>query len=121
MQSSDTGTEKRGRGRPRKPVDPNEEVIIRRGRGRPIGSKNKPKDEKKGKKRSYTVSEKALAHRRQVTNALPARSEEEMAYNARLIEHTLRPMPTGMILRHSSPALLHICSSVRKTGSMLGI
>ena len=90
MQSSDTGTEKRGRGRPRKPVDPNEEVIIRRGRGRPIGSKNKPKDEKKGKKRSYTVSEKALAHRRQVTNALPARSEEEMAYNARLIEHTMR-------------------------------
>lgn len=113
---SDTGTAKRGRGRPRKEInpdaipaekrsrgrprtrqepDPNAE---KRSRGRPAGSKNRPKPKKagrpKGSKSGYTVSEKALAQRQ--TNAINnlatkvAVTEEGKAYNARLIEHIMR-------------------------------
>ena len=109
---SDTGTAKRGRGRPRKEIDPDaipaekrsrgrprtrpepDPNAEKRSRGRPAGSKNKPKPPKRGKpkgtKNGYTVSEKALAQRRELHNALPARNEEERNYNARLIEHIMR-------------------------------
>ena len=74
MESSDTGTVKK--------------------RGRPKGSKNRPKPKKigrpKGSKSSYTVSPAALSQRRKIHNVLPAKTEEEMAYNARLIEHIMR-------------------------------
>ena len=60
MNSGDTGTAKRGRGRPK-------------------GSKNKPKPKKtgrpKGSKSGYTVSEKALAQRRNNIQLMPARNE----------------------------------------------
>lgn len=101
MEISDTGTEKRGRGRPRKPIDPNAPVKEKKSRGRPKGSKNKPKEPEKrgtgrpkGKKSGYTVSEKALAQRQ--TNALNnlatkvAVTDEGKAYNARLIQHIIR-------------------------------
>ena len=75
MASGDTGTAKK--------------------RGRPKGSKNKPKiGRPKGSKSGYTVSEKALAQRQ--TNALHnvatkvAVTEEGRQYNARLIEHIMR-------------------------------
>ena len=71
---------------------------VKRGRGRPTGSKNKPKPKKKGRpkgsKSGYTVSEKALAQRQ--TNSLNnlatkvAVTDEGKAYNARLIEHIMR-------------------------------
>ena len=66
---------------------------VKRTRGRPKGSKNKPKQKKtgrpKGSKSSYTVSEKALAQRRSHT-ILPARNPEEFEYNTRLINHIMR-------------------------------
>lgn len=71
---------------------------VKRGRGRPKGSKNKPKPKKmgrpKGSKSSYTVSEKALIQRqtnvRNNTTLLPAETPEEFSYNARMIEHVMR-------------------------------
>jgi len=113
---SDTGTVKRGRGRPRKEVDPDaipaekrsrgrprtrplpDPNAEKKGRGRPAGSKNKPKEKKpgrkKGQKSSYTVSEKALAQRQlnvlHHTTTKVAVTEEGKAYNARLIEHIMR-------------------------------
>ena len=72
--SSDTGTAKRGR-------------------GRPPGSKNKPKiGRPKGSKSGYTVSEKALAQRKAVgiQKVKPAETPEEMAYNTRLIQHIMQ-------------------------------
>ena len=63
----------------------------KRGRGRPKGSKDK---KKRVNKNGYTVSEKALAQRQ--TNALHnlatkvAVTDEGKAYNARLIEHIMR-------------------------------
>ena len=66
MGSSDTGT-------------------VKRGRGRPKGSKDK-------KKRGYTVSEKAIAQRKDVgiKKRMPAETPEEFDYNARLITHVMR-------------------------------
>ena len=77
--------------------------------GRPKGSKNKPKvipitaqgeqkqPEKrkgrpKGRTSTYTVTEKALAQRKEagIKKVMPAETPEEMAYNARLIEHIMR-------------------------------
>ena len=61
--------------------------------GRPKGSKNKPKgkiiDPLTGAKRSYTMTAKALAQRRERMALTPAESEEEKNYNARQIEHVL--------------------------------
>lgn len=63
-------------------------------RGRPKGSKNKPKPKKigrpKGSKSGYTVSETALAQRRNNTATKFARNDEEREYNSRLIEHIMR-------------------------------
>lgn len=56
--------------------------------GRPKGSKNK-----KGlghKNKGYTVSEKALAQRRNNAALKPAETPAEMDYNARQIEHIMR-------------------------------
>ena len=62
-----------------------------RGRGRPKGSKNKPKiGRPKGKKSGYTMTEKALAQRREHTAIKFARNDEEREYNARLIDHVMR-------------------------------
>lgn len=86
--------------------------------GRPKGSKNKPKTARaeentaiisennseniigkrkrgrpKGRKSSYTVTEKALAQRRDASGAIKAKdpeTEEERDYNSRLIEHILQ-------------------------------
>lgn len=52
---------------------------VKRKRGRPKGTGGK-----------YTVSSKALAQRRENFNVLPATTEEEKSYNARLIEHVMR-------------------------------
>lgn len=73
--------------------------------GRPKGSKNKPMGEDtgnvtvqrktgrpKGRKSGYTVTEKALAQRREVgmKKVQPASTPEEFEYNSRLIEHIMR-------------------------------
>lgn len=60
MASSNTGTAKRGRGRP------------------------------KGSKSSYTMTENALAQRRENSATKYARNDEEREYNARLIDHVMR-------------------------------
>ena len=60
---------------------------VKRGRGRPKGSKDK-------KKRSYTVSEKAIAQRRAVSpitqTAIQQKTPGDIEENARLIEHIMR-------------------------------
>ena len=69
---------------------------VKRGRGRPPGSKNKPKPKKtgrpKGSKSGYTVSEKALAQRKKagIQKLMPASTSEEMDYNSRLIQHIMQ-------------------------------
>jgi len=87
-------TVKRGRGRPRKERPEVDDTAEKKGRGRPKGSKNKPKPKKqgrpKGRKSGYTVSEKALMQRRENAHVIPAKTEAELAYNARLIEHVMR-------------------------------
>jgi len=50
--------------------------------GRPKGAKDK-------KQRSYTVSSKAIAQRRNNSALLPAETDEEKAYNSRMIQHLL--------------------------------
>ena len=60
MASGNTGTAKRGRGRP------------------------------KGSKSGYTMTENALAQRRENTAIKYARNDEEREYNARLIDHAMR-------------------------------
>lgn len=94
---------KRGRGRPKgslnkkgrkEPVKVLNEDGTARGRGRPKGSKNKLKPKKagrpKGSKSSYTVSEKALAQRRDNVALKPANTPDEMDFNARQIMHIMR-------------------------------
>ena len=55
--------------------------------GRPKGAKDKkPRVNKNG----YTVSKKALAQRRKNSALIPANDPEEVAYNARRIEHMLK-------------------------------
>ena len=75
-------------------MDNGDTGTVKRGRGRPKGSKNKPKPKKtgrpKGSKSSYTVSEKALAQRRQ-NSAMPIpTTPEEIDYNSRLIGHVMQ-------------------------------
>lgn len=96
MDINDTGVVKRGRGRPRKPVDPSlaMEPKESRGRGRPKGSKNKPKPPKKGRPKGstslYTLTPAALEQRRNNVALLPADTPEEVELNARQIEHVIR-------------------------------
>lgn len=78
MESSDTGT-------------------VKRGRGRPKGSKNKPKPKHKGRpkgsKSGYTVSEKALAQRKkngEMLTVAPIDTPEAIDYNSRLIQHIIQ-------------------------------
>lgn len=62
-----------------------------RGRGRPKGSKNKPKRGRpKGRTSGYTMTEKALAQRRENSATKFARNDEEREYNAHLIDHIMR-------------------------------
>lgn len=69
----------------------NDTGVVKRGRGRPPGSKNKPKTGRpKGRKSGYTVSSTALLQRRRIAGSLPAETEEERSYNARLIDHVMR-------------------------------
>ena len=74
-------------------MESNDTGVVKK-RGRPKGSKNKPKPKKtgrpKGSKSSYTVSEKALAQRQHNTKIFPAETDEERAFNARQIEHIIR-------------------------------
>ena len=84
-----------GRGRPKGSLNRPKEVIAaeraekeslpKRGRGRPKGSKDKSK-------REYTMTEKALAARREYTPLKPIdspKTPEELDYNARLIDHIM--------------------------------
>ena len=52
-----------------------------------MGSKDK---KKRVNKNGYTVSEKALAQRRNNSGLIPARNDEEREYNARMIEHIMQ-------------------------------
>ena len=74
-------------------MESNDTGVVKK-RGRPKGSKNKPKPRKqgrpKGSKSSYTVSEKALAQRQNNAKIFPAETDEERAFNAREIEHIIR-------------------------------
>lgn len=98
MGNEELVVEKRGRGRPRKPVDPALalEPKERRGRGRPKGSKNKPKPPVRGKRKGdhnknpYKMSPAALEQRRNNTALLPVDTPEERILNARQIEHIIR-------------------------------
>ena len=98
MGNEEAVVEKRGRGRPRKPVDPALalEPKEKRGRGRPKGSKNKPKPPVRGKRKGdhnknpYKMTPAALAQRRNNTALLPADTPEERILNARQIEHIIR-------------------------------
>ena len=89
------------------------------GRGRPKGSKNKPKTASvvadtvqesqetsvvpvkrkpgrpKGSKSGYTVSEKALAQRRQNCSVPMPKTEEEIDYNTRLLQHIMEVNEIG--------------------------
>ena len=76
------------------------EYLPKKGRGRPKGSLNKPKkvvvgyddDGKpitKRKNRGYTMSEKALAQRQEGRMIKDPKTEEDIAYNARLIQHIM--------------------------------
>ena len=74
-------------------MESNDTGVVKK-RGRPKGSKNKPKPRKqgrpKGSKSSYTVSEKALAQRQNNAKIFHAETDEERAFNAREIEHIIR-------------------------------
>lgn len=67
-------------------------------RGRPVGSKNKPKEVEvvkktgrpKGSKSGYTVSEKALAQRQNNLMIKQPKTDEERDYNYRLINHIMQ-------------------------------
>ena len=106
----------------------------KRGRGRPKGSKNKTPEEKakankpkkrgrpaksskigrpKGSKSSYTLTEKALAQRKEaspmVDYSRPAKNEEEMVYNAKSIEHILMIQEIASHADRSDPMSLRSC------------
>ena len=106
------GRTKGAKNRPKEVIQAEREAkaaMPKRGRGRPKGSLNKPKEapvveevvevrkkagRPKGRKSGYTVSEKALAQRRAV---VPTRKDkvnpttaEEIAFNARLIDHIMQ-------------------------------
>lgn len=65
--------------------------IVKRTRGRPKGSKNKPKiGRPKGRKSEYTMTPAALLQRRNISGSLPARTDEEKEYNNKLIAHIMQ-------------------------------
>ena len=67
--------------------------MANRGRGRP-----------KGRKGSYTMSEKTLAQRRAATTLVPAGvPPEEMDYNSRLIEYSLKVQQLGASVDIADP------------------
>ena len=60
-------------------------------------------------RKKYTVSEKALAQRRQNTALIPARNDEEMDYNARQIQHMLRIQEIAMSADRNDITSLKSC------------
>ena len=65
--------------------------IVKMTRGRPKGSKNKPKvGRPKGRKSEYTMTPAALLQRRNISGSLPARTDEEKEYNNKLIAHIMQ-------------------------------
>ena len=63
----------------------------------------------KGSKSSYTMSNKALAQRRNNSALLPAETEEEKAYNARQIAHITEVYKIGMMADRGDPLSLRSC------------
>ena len=118
------GRKKGGRNRTKEEILAEQEAKAsepKRGRGRPKGSLNKPKQEEKPrrgrppapkngeKKQKYTITASGLLSKCQNRSLPVAKTDEERAYNSRLIDHVMRIQEIATHADRSDVATLESC------------